>query len=79
MNKNENKNSTTVKTTGLGFFSILALIFITLKLLGIISWNWIWVLSPIWINMLIGLVFAGFVGLYLIIVIVCTVIKELID
>lgn len=34
---------------GLGFFSVLTLIFITLKLLKVISWSWIWVLSPLWI------------------------------
>lgn len=27
----------------------LTLIFITLKLLGLIDWSWVWVLSPIWI------------------------------
>lgn len=34
----------------LGFASILQLIFITLKLLGKISWKWLWVLSPTWIS-----------------------------
>lgn len=27
----------------------LALIFITLKLTGVINWSWLWVLSPLWI------------------------------
>jgi len=35
---------------GLGFFSVLAIIFITLKILGHITWSWWWVLSPIWIG-----------------------------
>ena len=39
----ENKNG------GIGFFGVLALIFITLKLLGVIAWSWWWVLAPIWI------------------------------
>ncbi len=34
---------------GIGFLSILTLIFITLKLLKKIDWSWWWVLSPIWI------------------------------
>lgn len=34
---------------GLGFFSVLGLIFIVLKLVGVIDWPWIWVLSPFWI------------------------------
>jgi hypothetical protein len=34
---------------GIGFFSILTLIFITLKLTGHITWSWWWVLAPTWI------------------------------
>ena len=33
----------------IGFWGLLALIFITLKLTGYIHWSWIWVLGPIWI------------------------------
>ena len=39
-----------VKTVGLGFVDALTLLFITLKLTCQIDWNWIWVLSPIWIS-----------------------------
>lgn len=39
-------------SSGIGFTGILALIFITLKLIGIIDWSWVWVLSPIWISFL---------------------------
>ena len=34
------------------FFPILAIIFITLKLVGVgtvAAWSWLWVLSPLWI------------------------------
>ena len=39
------------KTTsgGIGFGSALLLTFIILKLVGVIDWSWWWVLSPIWI------------------------------
>ena len=39
------------KTTsgGIGFGSLLLLTFIILKLVGVIDWSWWWVLSPIWI------------------------------
>ena len=40
-----------VKTVGLGFADALALLFIALKLCGVINWSWIWVLSPIWISL----------------------------
>lgn len=33
---------------GVGFFGLLAIIFITLKLTGHITWSWFWVLSPLW-------------------------------
>lgn len=34
---------------GLGFCSVLTLVFITLKLTDNIDWSWWWVLSPLWI------------------------------
>lgn len=37
------------------FLSILTLIFITLKLTDEIGWSWWWVLSPIWIPLVIML------------------------
>lgn len=35
---------------------ICALTFVVLKLIGIISWSWWWVLFPIWITLGIGLI-----------------------
>ena len=34
---------------GIGFFGLLAIVFITLKLTGYIAWSWWWVLSPLWL------------------------------
>lgn len=42
--------------SGIGFFGLLGLVFIVLKLLGVISWSWLWVLSPIWISALLIIV-----------------------
>ena len=39
---------------GIGFCGLLAIVFITLKLTGVISWSWLWVLAPIWIPMVIA-------------------------
>ena len=39
-----------IKSGGMGFVSTLTLIFIVLKLLGLIAWSWIWVFAPIWIS-----------------------------
>ena len=41
---------------GIGFSGLLTIVFIILKLLGKIDWSWWWVLSPLWISFLLGLV-----------------------
>jgi hypothetical protein len=40
----------------INFFGLLAILFITLKLIGVITWNWTWVLAPIWIPLAFVLV-----------------------
>lgn len=46
---NNDNNSSSSKAGGIGFLGLLALIFITLKLTGVIAWSWLWVLAPLWI------------------------------
>lgn len=31
------------------FFPLLFLIFLTLKLCGVIAWSWLWVTAPLWV------------------------------
>jgi hypothetical protein len=38
---------------GIGFCGVLIIVFIVLKLVNVISWSWIWVLSPIWITVVL--------------------------
>ena len=38
---------------GISLCTVLLVIFIVLKLCGLITWSWIWVLSPLWIQWLI--------------------------
>ena len=45
MDKNRNEYG-----GGVDLATVLLIIFITLKLTGLISWPWIWVLSPLWIT-----------------------------
>ena len=40
--------SSSNKSGGIGFFGLLAIVFITLKLTGYIAWSWWWVLAPLW-------------------------------
>jgi hypothetical protein len=42
-----------MKTNGLGFGTILFLIFLTLKLTNNIQWSWLWVTAPLWIPLVI--------------------------
>lgn len=44
-----------VKRSGIGFFGLLAVAFIVLKLTGVIAWSWWWVLAPLWIGPAIAL------------------------
>jgi hypothetical protein len=36
----------------IGFFDLLSLLFIALKLCHVIDWSWVWVLAPIWTQFL---------------------------
>ena len=38
---------------GMGFFGLLTIAFIILKLCNVITWSWGWVLAPLWIPIVI--------------------------
>jgi len=50
--------SSSSSSSGIGFFGLLGVVFIALKLLGVIGWSWWWVTAPLWGGLAIGLVFA---------------------
>ena len=43
-------------SAGFPILGILGLIFITLKLTGVIAWSWWWVLAPFWGAFLLGVI-----------------------
>lgn len=47
------KNSNGTAGGGLGLSSVLLVVFIVLKLCKVITWSWVWVLSPLWISLII--------------------------
>ena len=47
-----------IKHTGVSFWGLLTIAFIVLKLCHVISWSWVWVLSPIWIVWSLAIVIA---------------------
>lgn len=48
---------------GVGFAGLLTIVFIVLKLCGVISWPWLWVLAPLWIGLALILLVLGVVVL----------------
>lgn len=50
-----NNNPGCFLPSGTGFIGLLTLVFITLKLCGVLDWSWVWVLSPIWISLVLSL------------------------
>lgn len=38
---------------GISFAGFLTILFIALRLLNVISWPWVWVLSPLWISAIV--------------------------
>ena len=49
-------NNNNTPSGGMSFVGVLTLIFIVLKLIGIINWSWVAVLSPLWIALIIDIV-----------------------
>ena len=50
------KEKQTTVNGGIGFTGLLTIAFIVLKLLGIITWSWVWVLAPIWIDAILVII-----------------------
>jgi len=57
-------SNSTSSSSGIGFVGLLTVLFIGLKLTNIITWSWIWILSPIWITVLFW--FVIIIGVFLV-------------
>jgi hypothetical protein len=57
-------NSNSSSSGGVGFFGLMFLIFMTLKLTGFIDWSWWWVTAPLW---------GGFALIFIVILIVALI------
>ena len=51
MSSNRNSSS-----SGIGICGVLTIVFIVLKLVGVINWSWLWVLCPLWIDILLAVI-----------------------
>lgn len=45
---------------GVGILGLLGVVFVTLKLLGVITWSWWWVTAPFWGGLFLGLLIVIF-------------------
>jgi hypothetical protein len=55
-------------SSGMGIGMILFIVFLVLKLTGVINWSWWWVTSPLWIPLALGGIIIGIVGVIAIII-----------
>lgn len=55
--------TTQKQSGGIGFFGLLAIVFITLKLTSVIAWSWWWVLSPLWVPSVLVLLLCALAGI----------------
>lgn len=60
-------NSSSSSSGGIGFLGLLTIVFIVLKLCGVINWNWFWVLSPSIFGISIGVLLLIFTGILLLV------------
>lgn len=51
MSSNRNSSS-----SGIGICGVLTILFVVLKLVGVINWSWLWVLCPLWIDILLTVI-----------------------
>ena len=49
--------NTSSTSHSIGFGGLLTLVFIVLKLCGVISWNWFWICSPLIFNIGLYIIF----------------------
>lgn len=61
----EDKNTGNSGGNGLSFATVLTIVFIILKLCGVIDWNWVWVLAPMWISFVLWILIVAVIGFVL--------------
>lgn len=63
----KDKNVVSSSSSGIGFVGLLTIVFIALKLIGVIEWSWLWVLAPLWIStcLVLAILLVAFIFLYI--------------
>lgn len=68
-----NQTNSAAASGGIGIAGLLGVVFVTLKLIGVIDWPWLWVLAPFWIGPAVLLGIAAVCGL---VWLVCTLLEK---
>ena len=55
-------------SSGMGIGMVLFIVFLVLKLTGVINWSWWWVTSPLWLPIAAAVAIVGIVGVIAIII-----------
>jgi len=58
-------NNSSSASGGIGFVGLLTIVFVALKLMGIIAWSWFWVLSPIIFSTILTLFVLLIIGIFI--------------
>lgn len=53
-----------MESKGMSLDIVLTIVFLVLKLCGVITWSWWWVLSPIWISWGITILVIALVAIF---------------
>ena len=69
-------NVTSSSSSGIGFLGLLTVLFVGLKLTGVIAWSWVWVLSPLWLGFAVVLGVMGIIGLGFVAFLIYREVKE---
>lgn len=56
MSNNSSASASATASASFPIFGLLGVVFVTLKLLGIIDWSWWWVTAPFWLPLTLVLV-----------------------
>jgi len=62
MSKSSNTSS------GIGFFGLLFIVFLVLKLTGYIDWSWWWVTIPLWGGLAVVLIVIAIIALVVVLI-----------
>lgn len=53
-------------SSGLGLSSVLTVIFVVLKLVGVIDWSWWWIFSPLLIDIGLAVIILAIYAIYVV-------------